>query len=79
MGIVLEEKQLQMTGKIWSLGLIITNIEVIGRVKWGMGSYQMDSPCQVLPRGFTYVIATKLIHFLKSAKFCIYTEEHMET
>lgn len=30
-------------------------------------------------RGFTYVIATKSIHFLKSVKFCIYTEEHMET
>lgn len=34
-----EEKQLQMTGKIWSLGLIIMNTEVIGRVKWGIGSY----------------------------------------
>lgn len=55
----------------------ISNTEVIVTVKWGVGSHQMDSPCQMLPRGFTSVIAVN--PFLKSVKFSIYTEEHMRT
>ena len=35
----------------------IINTEVIVTVKWGVGSHQMDSPHQMLPRGFTSVIA----------------------